>query len=82
MDIYSKVTPLTSNARVKCKGILVQCISSSPRPIEIYTYGATFAGQTSSQQITIPPDGIHILPIQVAGVSFNSLHFPCMFGLN
>lgn len=82
MDIYSKVTRLTSNARVKCKGILVQHISNSPRPIEIYTYGATFAGQTSSQQITIPPDGINIIPIQIAGVSFNSAVFPCMWGLN
>ena len=82
MDIYSKVTPLTTNARVKCKGILVQCISGTPRPIEIYTYGATFAGQTSAQRIDISPDTIHVIPIQVAGVSFNSDHFSCMFGLN
>ena len=82
MDIYSKLTPLVTDARVKCKGILVQCISGSPRPIEIYTYGATFAGQTSAQQIYIPPDTIYVIPIQVAGVSFNSAQFPYMFGLN
>ena len=82
MDIYSKVTPLTSNAQVKCKGILVQCISGSPRSIILYTYGATFAGQTSSQEITITPGSIHVIPIQVAGVSFNSTHFPSTWGLN
>ena len=81
MDIYSTVTPLTTNARVKCKGILVQCISGSPRPIEIYTYGATFAGQTNSQRIHIPAISTQVIPIQVAGVSFSSA-FLTVWGLN
>lgn len=82
MDIYSKVTQLTSNARVKCKGILVECIANGPRSIDLYTYGATFAGQTSAQRIEITPGSIHVIPIQVAGVSFDSAVFPCMWGLN
>jgi len=82
MDIYSKLTPLTTNAQVKCKGIFVDCTNpSGPTHLDLYTYGATFAGQTSAQRIHIPAISTQLIPIQVAGVSFSST-FLTVWGLN
>jgi hypothetical protein len=82
MDIYSKLTPLVTNATVKCKGIFVDCTNpSGPTHLDLYTYGATFAGQTSAQRIHIPAISTQVIPIQVAGVSFSSA-FLSVWGLN
>ena len=82
MDIYSKLTPLVTNATVKCKGIFVDCTNpSGPTHLDLYTYGATFAGQTSAQRIHIPAISTQVIPIQVAGVSFSSA-FLNVWGLN
>ena len=82
MDLYSKLTPLVTNATVKCKGIFVDCTNpSGPTHLDLYTYGATFAGQTSAQRIHIPAISTQVIPIQVAGVSFSSA-FLSVWGLN
>jgi hypothetical protein len=82
MDIYSKLTRLTTNARVKCKGIFVECTTpSGPTHLDLYTYGATFAGQTSAQRIHIPAISTQLIPIQVAGVSFSAASLS-VWGLN
>lgn len=82
MDIYSKLTPLVTNATVKCKGIFVDCTNpSGPTHLDLYTYGATFAGQTSAQRIHIPAISTQLIPIQVAGVSFSSA-FLTVWGLD
>jgi len=82
MDIYSKLTPLTTNAQVKCKGIFVDCTDKTQSTnLDLYTYGATFAGQTSAQRIHIPAISTQLIPIQVAGVSFSSA-FLTVWGLN
>ena len=78
----SILIPLVTNTTIKCKGIFVECTTpSGPTNLDLYTYGATFAGQTSAQRIHIPAISTQIIPIQVAGVSFSSASLT-VWGLN